>query len=124
MKRKIGNAKFRAWVGRRARTHRKIAGTTDRPRLTVFRSAKHIYAQIVDAETGRTITTVSSRSKQLMGGAAATGNVEAAKIVGKAIAAAALEKNIDRVVFNRNGFLYHGRVKALAEAAREGGLQF
>ena len=123
MKRKIGNAKVRAWVGRRARTLRKTA-STDRPRLTVFRSAKHIYAQIADAETGRTITTVSTRSKQLMGGAAATGNVEAAKIVGKAIAAAALEKNIDRVVFNRNGFLYHGRVKALAEAAREAGLQF
>jgi len=68
--------------------------------------------------------TVSSRSKQLMGDTAATGNVKAAKIVGKAIAAAALEKNIDRVVFNRNGFLYHGRVKALAEAAREAGLQF
>jgi len=90
----------------------------------VFRSAKHIYAQIVDAETGRTITTVSSRSKQLMGDAAATGNVEAAKVVGKAIAEAAREKNIDRVVFNRNGFLYHGRVKALAEAAREAGLRF
>ena len=103
MKRKIENAKVRAWVGRRARTLRKV-GRTDRPRLTVFRSAKHIYAQIVDAETGQTITTVSSRSKQLMGDAAATGNVEAAKIVGKAIAAAALENNIDRVVFNRNGF--------------------
>ncbi len=90
----------------------------------MFRSAKHIYAQIVDAETGRTITTVSSRSKQLMGDAAATGNVEAAKVVGKAIAEAAREKNIDRVVFNRNGFLYHGRVKALAEAAREAGLRF
>jgi large subunit ribosomal protein L18 len=123
VKRKIENAKARAWVGRRARTLRKIEGT-DRPRLTVFRSAKHIYAQIVDAETGRTIMTVSSRSKQLMGDAVVTGNVEAAKIVGKAIAAAALEKNIDRVVFNRNGFLYHGRVKALAEAAREAGLQF
>ena len=68
--------------------------------------------------------TVSSRSKQLMGDTAATGNVKTAKIVGKAIAAAALEKNIERVVFNRNGFLYHGRVKALAEAAREAGLQF
>jgi large subunit ribosomal protein L18 len=123
VKRKIENAKVRAWVGRRARTLRKTKGT-DRPRLTVFRSAKHIYAQIVDAETGRTIMTVSSRSKQLMGGVALTGNVEAAKVVGKAIAAAALEKNIDRVVFNRNGFLYHGRVKALAEAAREAGLQF
>ena len=68
--------------------------------------------------------TVSSRSKQLMGDVALTGNVEAAKIVGKAIAAAALDKKIDQVVFNRNGFLYHGRVKALAEAAREAGLQF
>jgi large subunit ribosomal protein L18 len=123
VKRKIQNAKVRAWVGRRARTLRKTRGL-DLPRLTVFRSAKHIYAQIVDAETGRTITTVSSRSKQLMGDAAATGNVEAAKVVGKAIAEAAREKNIDRVVFNRNGFLYHGRVKALAEAAREAGLRF
>jgi len=123
VKRKIGNAKVRAWVGRRARTLRKTKAP-DRPRLTVFRSAKHIYAQIVDAESGRTIMTVSSRSKQLMGDVVLTGNVEAAKIVGKAIAAAALEKNIERVVFNRNGFLYHGRVKALAEAAREAGLQF
>ena len=123
MKRKIENTKVRAWVGRRARTQRKVEGS-DRPRLTVYRSTKHIYAQIVEAKTGQTITTVSSRSKRLMGDVAATGNVEAAKIVGKAIAAAALKKNIDRVVFNRNGFLYHGRVKALAEAAREAGLQF
>jgi len=123
VKRKIGNAKVKAWVGRRARTRRKVDGS-DRPRLTIFRSAKHIYAQIVEAETGRTIMAVSSRSKQVMGDAAATGNVQAAKAVGKAIAAAALEKKIDRVVFNRNGFLYHGRVKALAEAAREAGLQF
>jgi large subunit ribosomal protein L18 len=98
--------------------------SSDRPRLTVFRSAKHIYAQLIDAETGRTIMTVSSRSKQVMGEAAGTGNVDAAKMVGKAIAEAAREKKIDRVVFNRNGFLYHGRVKALAEAAREAGLQF
>ncbi len=123
MKRKIEKAKTRAWIGRRARTRRKIKGS-DRPRLTVFRSAKHIYAQIVDAETGRTITTVSSRSKQVVGDAALKGNAEAAKRVGRAIAAAALERKIDRVVFNRNGFLYHGRVKALAEAAREAGLRF
>ena len=122
MKRKIGNAKVKAWVGRRGRTRRNVEGS-DRPRLVIYRSAKHIYAQIVEAESGQTITTVSSRSKQVMGGAA-TGNVEAAKTVGKAIAAAALEKKIDQVVFNRNGFLYHGRVKALAEAAREAGLQF
>jgi len=123
VKRKIEDLKKRAWVNRRARTRRKVE-SSDRPRLTVFRSSKHIYAQIVDAETGRTIMTVSSRSKQVVGDAAATGNVEAAKAVGKAVAAAALEKKIDRVVFNRNGFLYHGRVKALAEAAREAGLQF
>ena len=122
MKRKIGNAKVKAWVGRRGRTRRNVEGS-DRPRLVIYRSAKHIYAQIVEAESGHTITTVSSRSKQVMGGAA-TGNVEAAKTVGKAIAAAALEKKIEQVVFNRNGFLYHGRVKALAEAAREAGLQF
>jgi large subunit ribosomal protein L18 len=122
VKRKIGNAKVKAWVGRRDRTRRNVEGS-DRPRLVIYRSAKHIYAQIVEAESGHTITTVSSRSKQVMGGAA-TGNVEAAKTVGKAIAAAALEKKIDQVVFNRNGFLYHGRVKALAEAAREAGLQF
>jgi large subunit ribosomal protein L18 len=122
VKRKIGNEKVKAWVGRRARTRRNVEGS-DRPRLVIYRTAKHIYAQIVEAESGNTITTVSSRSKQVMGDAA-TGNVEAAKSVGKAIAAAALEKKIDQVVFNRNGFLYHGRVKALAEAAREGGLQF
>ena len=123
MKRKIANAKVKAWLGRRRRVGRSL-GATDRPRLTVFRSSKHIYAQLIDAGTGQTITTVSSRSKALMGKVAGTGNVGAAKIVGKAIAEAAREKNIDRVVFNRNGFLYHGRVKALAEAAREAGLQF
>jgi len=123
VKRKLGNEKKRAWASRRARTRRTVEGS-ERPRLVIYRSAKHIYAQIVDAESGRTITTVSSRSKQVMGGSTATGNVEAAKTVGKAIAAAAREKKIDQVVFNRNGFLYHGRVKALAEAAREAGLQF
>ena len=78
----------------------------------------------IDAETGRTIGTVSTRSKQVMGDTTATGNVEAAKCVGKAVAELAREKDIDRVVFNRNGFLYHGRVKAVAEAAREAGLKF
>ena len=123
MKRKIANAKVKAWLSRRSRVVQSL-GTTKRPRLTVYRSARHIYAQLIDAETGQTITTVSSRSKQVMGNATATGNVDAAKIVGKAIAEKAREKKIDRVVFNRNGFLYHGRVKALAEAAREAGLQF
>jgi len=121
MKRKIRNDKVKQWTGRRARVARKLQSSS-RPQLTVYRSAKHIYAQLSDGETGRTITTVSSCAKQFA--AAGTGNVETAKQVGKAIAEAAREKQIDRVVFNRNGFLYHGRVKALADAAREAGLQF
>jgi large subunit ribosomal protein L18 len=88
----------------------------------VFRSAKHIYAQLVDSD-GRTLGAVSTRSKDVVGELQSGGNVEAAKRVGKALADLAREKKIERVVFNRNGFLYHGRVKALAEAAREAGLQ-
>ena len=95
-----------------------------RPRLTVYRSAKHIYAQLIDPDTGRTIGGVSTRSKGLADGPGATGNVEAAKRVGTAIAQLARDRQIEAVVFNRNGFLYHGRVKALAEAAREAGLRF
>ncbi len=123
MRRKIRTEKDRKWRARRSRVRRGIERSLH-PRLTVFRSAKHIYAQLVDPLTGRTLTTVSSRGAQLRGELSSTGNVEAAKRVGAAIAAAAREKNIERVVFNRNGFLYHGRVKALAEAAREAGLQF
>jgi large subunit ribosomal protein L18 len=102
---------------------RSIAGS-DRPRMTVFRTSKHIYAQLVDPETGRTLLTVSTRSKDVSEGLSATGNVEAARRVGQAFAGAARERQIEEVVFNRNGFLYHGRVKALAEAAREAGLKF
>ena len=123
MKRKVRSEKIRKWHARRSRTASSISGGK-RPRLTVFRSAKHIYAQLVDGETGRTIGAASSRSKEIAGGGSATGNIEAAKKVGTAIAQVARENNIDKVVFNRNGFLYHGRVKALAEAAREAGLQF
>ncbi|MBW2289108.1 MAG: 50S ribosomal protein L18 [Deltaproteobacteria bacterium] len=123
MKRKFRSEKERLNNARRVRTTRAIAGT-DRTRLTVFRSAKHIYAQLVDPASGRTLASVSSRSKQIAGDGAVSGKVEMAKLVGKAIAEAAREKEIGEVVFNRNGFLYHGRVKALAEAAREAGLQF
>ena len=123
MKRKYRNTKLRMRIGRQLRVTRALARSS-RPRLTVFRSAKHIYAQIEDASTGQTVITVSTRSKQVMGDVSATGNIEAAKKVGAALAEAAREKQIDCVVFNRNGFLYHGRVKALAEAAREAGLQF
>ena len=99
-------------------------GACDRTWLTVYRSARHIYAQLVDPRSGRTITSASTRSKSVAGDVKSTGNVEAAKRVGKAIAELARERQIDEVVFNRNGFLYHGRVKALAEAAREAGLRF
>jgi large subunit ribosomal protein L18 len=123
MNRKSRNDEVRRHAARRSRVKRKVA-RSDRPQLTVFRSAKHIYAQIIDAESGKTITSVSTRTKGVLGDASATGNIEAAKLVGKAIADAAKDKKIGSVVFNRNGFLYHGRVKALAEAAREAGLQF
>jgi len=121
MKRKIRNSKSGAHEARRSRVARRIA-RSDRPRLTVYRSAKHIYAQLVGAD-GRTLGAVSTLSKGVAGGGS-TGNVEAAKKVGKAVAELARRLEIGEVVFHRNGFLYHGRVKALADAAREAGLTF
>jgi large subunit ribosomal protein L18 len=123
MQRKSRNEKQSQWEARRGRVIRKI-GRGDRVQLIIFRSAKHMYAQLVDGTTGHTLATVSTRSKALGGALSSTGNIDAAKKVGEAIAAVAREKQIEKVVFNRNGFLYHGRVKALAEAAREAGLQF
>ncbi len=123
MRKKYPNVKERKWAARRRRVRSGLHGS-DRARLTVFRSSKHIYAQLVDAETGRTLATVSTRSKGVIGEGENGGNIEAAKKVGAAIATAAREKQIESVVFNRNGFLFHGRVKALADAAREAGLQF
>ena len=122
MKRKIHNEKLRRRLSRSTRNALSVR-LSERPRLVVFRSARHIYAQIVDAESGKTLGTVSSRSKAVVG-EGYPGNVEAAKKVGAAVAAMAREKQIDSVVFNRNGFLFHGRVKALADAAREAGLKF
>jgi large subunit ribosomal protein L18 len=116
------NEKRRRWVARKVRTSRSTSGASH-PRLVVFRSAKHIYAQLVDPQDGHTIGSVSTLQEALRSGGS-TGNVEAAKRVGTAVAALAAEKQIERVVFNRNGFLYHGRVKALADAAREAGLKF
>lgn len=109
---------------RQVRVRRKIRGSAQRPRLCVFRSAKHIYAQIIEDATGATLVAVSTVSKDVGGDLNYGGNVEAAKLVGKKIAERALAKNITQVVFDRNGFLYHGRVKALADAAREAGLSF
>jgi large subunit ribosomal protein L18 len=121
MESKIRNEKVRRRLARRDRVSKKTARASQ-PRLTVFRSAKHIYAQLIDPE-GRTVGTVSTRSKELRD-AGYGGNIDAAKRVGQKVAELAKSKQIQKVVFNRNGFLYHGRVKALAEAAREAGLEF
>ena len=110
-----------ARLKRQARVRKKIRGTSETPRLSVFRSAKHIYAQIIEDETGRTLVSASTLGKEAA--VAQGGNVEAVKAVGTAIAKKALEKNIANVVFDRNGFLYQGRVQALADAAREAGLK-
>jgi large subunit ribosomal protein L18 len=118
----VASERLQARLKRKVRVRRKVLGTSERPRLCVFRSAKHIYAQIIEDVTGTTLVAVSSLNGDLVSGY--TGNVEAAKAVGVAIAKKALENNITKVVFDRNGFLYHGRVKALADAAREAGLSF
>ena len=122
MEAKIRNTKRAKLLARKSRVARRLK-LSKRPRLTVSRSAKHIYAQLVD-EQGRTIGAVSTLQKNVADGLSSTGNIEAAKRVGTAIAELAREKQIGAVVFNRNGFLYHGRVKALADAAREAGLKF
>jgi len=102
------------------RIRKKLAGTAARPRLAVFRSIKHIYVQVIDDRSGTTLVSASSAEKGVGNG----GNVEGAKAIGKLVAERAKEKGISSVVFDRGGFLYHGRVKALADAAREAGLQF
>jgi large subunit ribosomal protein L18 len=123
MKAKIRNPKRAGRIARRERVKRSIE-RSDHPRLTVYRSARHMYAQLVDPLSGHTLAAASTRSKEIRGGLGATGNLEGARRVGKAIAELARQKQIEEVVFNRNGFLYHGRVKAVAEAAREAGLKF
>ena len=102
------------------RIRRKVRGNCERPRLAVYRSLNHIYAQIVDDQLGKTIVSASTTEKDLRG--ATGGNLDAAKRIGKAIAERALEKGISSVVFDRGGYLYHGRIKALTDAAREAGL--
>jgi large subunit ribosomal protein L18 len=109
---------------RQARVRRKVVGTSARPRLCIFRSSKHIYAQIIEDASGSSLVSASTQCKSVAEGLDYTGNVAAAKAVGAAIAKMALEKDIKEVVFDRNGFVYHGRVKALADAAREAGLEF
>ena len=111
----------KARTARHKRVSAKISGTPQRPRLNVFRSTKHIYAQIIDDVNGVTLAAASSLSKDFEGDG---GNVEGAKKVGELVAKHAIEKGITEVVFDRGGYLYHGRVKELAEGAREGGLKF
>ena len=108
---------------RQARVRRRVQGTDARPRLCVFRSGKHIYAQVISDQTGRTLAAASTMAPALRQTVARTANRDAAKAVGAWIARVCQERGIHAVVFDRNGFLYHGRVKALADAAREAGLQ-
>jgi len=120
----LKNSKILARSRRKKRVKSKVRGTPGQPRLNIFRSLRHIYAQaIVDTE-GRTLASASTLSTELKGSLGYSGNVEAAKKVGELIAKKCLEKGVQRVVFDRNGYLYHGRVKALAEAARVNGLIF
>ena len=113
-----------ARMSRKRRIRKKISGSGGRPRLSVFRSAKHIYAQIVDDLQGHTLVAASTLSKEIREKLSGRKKSENAKEVGKLLAAKAQEKGISQVVFDRNGFLYHGRVKAVAESCREHGLSF
>jgi large subunit ribosomal protein L18 len=105
-----------------ARIRNRVAGSAERPRLAVFRSVNHIYAQVIDDSSGATLAAASTTEKDWKGRSG--GNIAAAKEIGKAIAERAKEKGVSRVVFDRGGYIYHGRVRSLAEAAREAGLEF
>lgn len=111
-------------VAVRRRVRGRVAGTAERPRLAVFRSVGHIYAQAIDDGAGHTLAAASTLDAECRGQLKNAGNIAAAAVVGKAIAARLIAKGIDKAVFDRGGFRYHGRIKALADAAREGGLQF
>ena len=117
--------KREARLKRKKRVRKKIKGTPERPRLTVFKTARHMYAQIIDDSSGKTLVAASTMSKNLKSKAKGlSGNTKGAILVGETIGKEGRRKRIKRVVFDRNGFLYHGRVKALADKARENGLEF
>ena len=109
---------------RHKRVRKSVIGTTEKPRLNVFRSIEHIYAQVVDDSTHLTIVSASTVDKELKGKVKSGGNVEAAKLVGELVGKRAVEKGVKKVVFDRGGYQYHGRVAALADGAREAGLKF
>ncbi|MBI5057676.1 MAG: 50S ribosomal protein L18 [Nitrospirae bacterium] len=117
-------SKIEARERRHDRVRKKVVGSPNKPRLNVFRSLNHIYAQLIDDYSGSTLVAASSIDKELKGKVKTGGNVEAAKIVGSLVAKRAADKGIKKVVFDRGGYRYHGRVKALADGAREGGLEF
>lgn len=117
-------AKKKGRLARKNRVRKGLTGSPARPRLTVFKSLKHIYAQIIDDTTGATLVAASSLGRDVREGLKATGTIEAARVVGLAIGRKALSRDIGKVVFDRNGYPYHGKIKALADAAREAGLQF
>ncbi len=116
--------KYVARIKRQVRVRKQVSGTAEKPRLNVFRSARHIYAQLIDDTNGVTLASASTCTDGIIVAGTNTGNKAAAASVGSAIAKAALVQNIKTIVFDRNGFLYHGRIKALADAARESGLEF
>src|SRR5579862_9511322 len=118
------NDKVRLRLKRHRRIRYKVKGTAERPRLNIFRSSKHIYAQLIDDDAAHTLAAASTVESDFRGGGKSGANIDAAKVVGALIAERAKEKSITRVVFDRGGFQYHGRVQQLADAAREGGLEF
>ncbi len=119
----VSNKKVAARLRRKRSIRKRISGSAERPRLSVFRSNRHIYAQVIDDRSGRTLATASTLHAELTD-AKDEKKTEAAARVGKLLAQRCLAQNIEAVVFDRNGFIYHGRVKALADGAREGGLRF
>lgn len=116
--------KNKARLKRHLRVRKKVQGTAARPRLNVYRSSKHIYAQLIDDVAGVTLASASTVDKELSGSIGNGGNVESARKVGELIAKRAQEKGVKNIVFDRGGYLYHGRIQALADAAREAGLEF
>jgi large subunit ribosomal protein L18 len=120
----VAQSKLKSRQRRHERIRKNLTGTTSKPRLSVFKSLSHIYAQLIDDTTGKTLITASTTEKTVHAGLKHGGNVEAAKKVGASLAERALGKNIKTVVFDRGGYQYHGCVKALADAAREQGLKF
>jgi len=121
------NKKKQARLKRKKSIRKRLTGTTDRPRLSVFRSARHIYAQVIDDSVGQTIVAASSLDQQVKEHSQSENTMKKADVavfVGKLVAQRAIEKGIQKVVFDRNGFLYHGRVKAVSDGARDAGLEF